>query len=255
MANVYIVSEKNIKAVLFDETEMNKLKTMHGVTANIVFSNIDDAIAEITKMKTGKFYAVKNGKVNGVYFAWDVCKSMVDGVAKAQYKGFTTFAEALSYMNIEEEKKENAVQSKNPEKEINEPYAYVDGSYNAATSTYGYGVVIVDGEDVYEFSGSGNDAEMASMRNVAGEVLGSQRAITEAIAMGLNSLVVYYDYKGIECWADGSWKRNKNGTIAYHDFVQSTKGLIDVKFVKVKAHSGVELNEKVDKLAKTAVGI
>lgn len=254
MSKVYIVSESDLKVILFEETELNKLKETNNVTQIKAYNNINDADADIAKLKTGKLYAVKNGKVNGIYFVWNTCKSMVDGVQKAQYKGFTTLAEALSYMNIQENKAEEAT-SKNPEKEINEPYAYVDGSYNADTSTYGYGVVIVDGSDVYEFSGSGNDPEMASMRNVAGEVLGSQRAITEAIAMGLSTIVVYYDYKGIECWADGSWKRNKNGTIAYHNFIQSTKDLIDVKFVKVKAHSGVELNEKVDKLAKTAVGI
>ena len=254
MANVYIVSDDGIKAVVFNETELNKLKDYCNVTATKAFNDISEANVEVAKMKTGKLYAVKNGKVNGIYFAWDVCKNMVNGITGAQYKSFATLDEAITYMNIASNPKVTS-NSKNPEKELHEPYAYVDGSYNAATSTYGYGVVIVDGDDFYEFSGSGNDVEMASMRNVAGEVLGSQRAISEAIAMGLSSIVVHYDYQGIECWANGSWKRNKNGTIAYHDFIQNAKDLIEIKFVKVKAHSGVELNEKVDKLAKEAVGI
>jgi ribonuclease HI len=254
MSKVYIISNANMKAVLFDDGELLKMQNDFNFSAETTFDTIESASNEIANMKTGKFYAVKNGKVNGVYFDWNTCKSMVSNVANAQYKSFTTFDEAIIYMSLDSKPKV-VNDSKNPEKELSEPYAYVDGSYNAATSTYGYGVVLVDGDNVYEFSGSGSDAEMASMRNVAGEVLGSQRAITEAIAMGLNSIVVHYDYQGIECWANGSWKRNKNGTIAYYDFIQNAKDLIDIKFVKVKAHSGVELNEKVDKLAKEAVGI
>ena len=93
------------------------------------------------------------------------------------------------------------------------------------------------------------------MRNVAGEILGSERAIREAINMGFKSIDVYYDYQGIASWADGSWKRNKKYTQRYYDFIQEAKKQINIKFIKVKAHTGVELNEKVDKLAKNAVGI
>lgn len=53
-------------------------------------------------------------------------------------------------------------------------------------------------------SGSGNDPQMASMRNVAGEVLGSMAAVKEAVAMGLTDLTIYYDYMGIEMWATGA---------------------------------------------------
>ena len=80
----------------------------------------------------GKFYAVKKGKVPGIYTSWDACKSMVHGFPGAVYKGFATRAEAEQFL---EEKKE---EQKEPEN-----YAFVDGSFNSATSVYGYGGFLV----------------------------------------------------------------------------------------------------------------
>lgn len=135
------------------------------------------------------------------------------------------------------------------------PYAFVDGSYNATTGVYGYGGFLIHDNTKEILQGNGNEPEMASMRNVAGEVLGSVAAITEAISLGLKEITIYYDYMGIEMWATGKWKRNKAGTKAYYNFVQKSKESIQIRFVKTKAHSGVEGNEEADRLAKEAVGL
>jgi ribonuclease HI len=135
------------------------------------------------------------------------------------------------------------------------PYAFVDGSFNSVSGVYGYGGFLVSGGEKYILQGSGSDPEMTSMRNVSGEILGCMAAVEQALSLGLGELVIYYDYLGIEMWATGGWKRNKPGTIAYHDYMQEAGQKIVITFQKVKGHSGVEGNEEADRLAKEAVGL
>ena len=199
-----------------------------------------------------KYYAVRVGKTPGIYLTWDDCKEMVDGYPGAKYKSFGSLMEAEAFLegvaSVPGQTSENLSEQK-------VPYAFVDGSYNVVTSVYGYGgFLVVEGEK-YILQGSGSEEEMASMRNVAGEILGSMAAIEKALELGIKELIIYYDYMGIEMWATGGWKRNKTGTIAYYEFMQKVKNQISITFQKVKGHSGIDGNEEADRLAKAAVGI
>lgn len=199
-----------------------------------------------------KFYAVKNGRKNGIYESWDDCKNQVHNFPNAIYKSFKSKIEAEDYLRNTQDKKRN--QESPASKKIFDAIAYVDGSFNIKTGVYGYGVVIFIDEKKYKFSGSDSNKDFAKHRNVAGEIFGAIKAVEVAIDSKCKSIEINYDYTGIENWATKNWKANTDLTSLYSEFMGSKKE-IKIYFNKVKAHSGNEFNDEADKLAKRAAGL
>lgn len=201
----------------------------------------------VIKLSKKKFYAVKKGKKIGIYNTWNECKKQVNGFSGAEYKSFTSLEEANNYI---EDKKINKFDIENSVE------AYVDGSYEHCIRAYGSGVVILKNNVVEKtYSVKGNDENLVDMRNVSGEIEASKIAMNYCIENNIKNLILYFDYEGIEKWCIGTWKTNKEGTKEYKRFYDSIKDKLNVKFVKVKAHSGDKYNEEADRLAKLALGI
>ena len=214
-------------------------------------------------MAKKKFYAVRQGRKTGMFLTWDDCKKQVMGYPGAIYKSFGTEAEAREYLGISgtaagksgavNMSASDEIQSANPTSDAVE--IYVDGSYHAATKEFSYGmVVLIDGREE-KFSQKLTDPELAQMRNVAGEIKGSEAAMQYALDHEIPSIIIYHDYQGIASWCNGDWKANKAGTIAYRDFYQKAKQKVNIEFRKVKGHSNDKYNDMVDELAKEALGI
>lgn len=195
-----------------------------------------------------KFYAVRVGKKPGIYTSWNECKENVHGFGGAEYKSFPTLSEAESFMSGEKSENGTAVRD-------GAAVAYVDGSYNVKTTEFSYGAVIFDGDSVVEMNKAFLDPELATMRNVAGEIMGARAAMEYCVKNGIDKLDIYYDYQGIEKWCTGDWKTTKSGTTKYKEYYDSIKAKLDVRFVKVKGHSGDKYNDRADELAKIALGI
>lgn len=214
-------------------------------------------------MAKKKYYAVKNGKTPGVYLTWDDCKAQVSGFSGAIYKSFPTMEEAKSFVagatsNASNTKtlKPTSVEEEDTFDEKpaeGEAIAYVDGSYNVDTKEYACGMVFMYGEEELHIAKKGEDEDLALMRNVAGEILGSEIAMRKAIELGIDKIKIYHDYQGIASWCLGEWKTNKEGTKAYKAFYDSIQDKLQVQFVKVKGHSGDKYNDIADELAKSLI--
>ena len=190
-----------------------------------------------------KYYAVKNGRKPGIFTDWETCRAQVEGYSGAKYKSFADKSAAEAYLNGEAAGSSEGVT------------AYVDGSFNAETGVYGFGAVVLEAGEAHEYNGGFSDPEMASMRNVAGELEGAKFVMRYCVETEIKAVTIVYDYTGIEAWATGAWKTNKKGTAEYKKYYDSIKDRLFVQFEKVKGHSGDKYNDMADALAKAAVGI
>ena len=135
-----------------------------------------------------KFYAVKQGRQTGIFSSWKECEAQVKGFKGAIYKSFASKEEALTFLD------ESPIVSS-----ADGLIAYVDGSYNIKTKEYGYGCVLLEGQNVIaKYNGKGHHLAYVSMRNVAGEIAGARCAIDYAIEHHYPMICIYYDMKELK---------------------------------------------------------
>lgn len=218
-----------------------------------------------------KFYSVKIGRIPGVYQTWEEAKKQVDGYPGSKYHSFTTLTEAENFINDnmdldEKDESEEKIQKTDINQHIintitslneSECIAAVDGSFDPEVQKSGFGVIIIsygnNKDTLYKAFTKNLDEDFISLRNVAAELEGVKEAINWAIDSKKSKITIYYDYEGIEKWATGEWKAKKELTKKYAEFIHDKTKTINVNFIKVPAHSGIELNEEADALAKQSL--
>ena len=205
-----------------------------------------------------KYYAVRKGFKTGIFTTWDECQSYVHGFSNAEFKSFSSESEAREYLNNDVTSYHEKSSKKDSETALKN-IAYVDGSFDGYSKTYGFGGFIFYEENgkkcVRVVQGAGNNPEMSKMRNVAGEISGAMRIVEEAIYLGLEEITLYYDYAGIENWVTGIWSCNKYETYEYSRFMHESSKQIRIHFHKVEGHSGDTGNDIVDTIAKEQSGV
>lgn len=104
-----------------------------------------------------KYYAVRKGKIPGIYESWGEAETQVKGYSGAEYKSFKTLEEADIFMSqdsvhgsvVDIKIDELKLQIKQEIENIDDDtvFAFVDGSYSPNTKDkkpkYSYGVILL----------------------------------------------------------------------------------------------------------------
>ena len=234
-----------------------------------------------------KYYAVRVGRNVGIYTTWADCEAQVKGYSGAQYKSFPTKEEAENFVGHQAVSVKQSSNSSRDEEQIKsgislqeyfshssppqskqrkienvqsildqdtcELRAFIDGSFDKKLGMVGSGGVMLVGEKEIEFSLATTDPKYVEYWNVSGELLAALHVVKYAIDHRYTSCSLYYDYMGIEMWATGRWKTNNPVTTNYAKVMKEWASQIRIDFHKVKAHSGINYNDRADALARKEI--
>lgn len=208
-----------------------------------------------------KVYAIKEGfnpstneKIeNKIVDTWAECLKYVKGVKGAKYKSFEDISEAKKFLNDTG----NALKKEDNNYPNECLHVYVDGSYNATTEEYSYGMVAVQNNIVlYIESGAAKSDSSRNIRQIAGELTGAVKGVQYALSKGETKVVIFHDYIGICYHATGFWERREESSKEYYKKMQELMSSgIEVIFVKVDSHTGDLFNELVDEKCKEKLSI
>jgi ribonuclease HI len=209
------------------------------------------------------FYAVRVGRVPGIYVSWDDAKQNVTGYPAAAYKKFSLETDAITFMNFKSDTVDTVLASAAADAEI--LVCFTDGSSinnGSRTALCGYGVVWPD----HMHLNSSNT--LPSTTNNRAEYAAVVHAVKQADTIDptrMVTLVVYTDslliVKSMTTWI-ATWKRSgyrtSNGQpVSNTDLVKTLDELMStrlIKFKHVRAHTDAitweaNHNRLADKLA------
>ena len=189
-----------------------------------------------------KYYAVRKGRVPGIYTSWIECSKQVNKFSGAKYKSFQSLIEAKKYI---EEDKVNDIKNCG----VN---AYISGSFNNSNQIYGYAGLIFYNGKKHIIQGNGNDKNLIQLGAVASQIIACQELIKKAIELEIKNIDIYYNYEGIKNWATGEWKTNRKETKDYQKFIQDSKSKLNINFTRNISLIDEMFELEVRKLAKKA---
>ncbi len=229
------------------------------------------------------FYAVKKGRVPGIYKTWAECEAQVKGFAGAIFKGFRSRAEAKIFLAQDigeqphratraERKQLPASRRESDRAEEREQISRSARNAENRNDDAGRVIIYTDGSSVGN-PGRGGYAAVMLFDGHRKEIAGGFRLTTNnrmemmAAIVGLGMLkrscavTVYTDSKylrdammhgWVTRWLENGWRTREDTPVANQDlwmqlWEQAQKH--DVQFEWVRGHAGNAENERCDELA------
>lgn len=225
-------------------------------------------------MAKKKWYAVKKGKIPGIYTEWPKAEAQVKGFPGAKFKGFASEKEAQLWLEGKLKEDKSTVKIKKTRKPTSENTApregfgdgivvYTDGGAINNPGPGGYGVVLTYGEKCgtklantrKELSGGFRLTTNNRMELMACIVALRQlkKVDTPVTLFSDSSYVVNGIRKGwAKKWQKNGWLKADKKPVMNQDLWSELLELsenLQVSFHWVKGHAGNPMNERCDKLA------
>lgn len=197
-----------------------------------------------------KFYAVKVGRIPGIYRTWQECKTQVLGFSGACYKSFPTKTAAEAFVTQYDSKRQISQTSSTIE-------IYTDGSHQPSKKYVGYGAYCLYNGKEFKLSGE-CDIKDYEVSNPTAEFLGFAAVLRtledgfdEAKTLAPYQFIFKIDYEGVGRWMSGEWQTRKPYIKRIKEECDDLIAKLKLNYVieHVKGHSGNYGNEQADKLA------
>jgi len=139
--------------------------------------------------------------------------------------------------------------------------AYVDGSFKPQTSFAGSAVILVTNQNhrPYRIAFQRQYTTLNKYGANIAEINAVKTAIKAARSLGVTDLTIYHDWDGLAYFAyKSNIKPRHQGCqcyIQYAEFIERKRMNMRIRFIKVKAHSDVELNNTADIMARAGMVI
>ena len=171
-------------------------------------------------MSKNKVYAVKGGEEPGIYDTWEECQKHIK-YSGAKSKSFPTLKEAQAWLEGRDFAEERLIDDLKKYDGV----VFCDGGYDKESNKY-YGAYIVIDKNKEKYEGAivQKSETFSEENNVSGEILACISAIEASIKLEMNSIIIYYDYIGLECIANGSWKAKNSVTKFYKKKIDRIDG-------------------------------
>lgn len=204
-----------------------------------------------------KVYVVIRGRgpTPAIYSTWDECKKCTDGFRGAMYQSFNNLNDANAYKERHTVQNKTEIKSSSEIPIVGRILAYVDGS--SMTCGAGYGIVLIDGNSVKEYSGKiASEGDKVATNNYA-----ELYAIAVTIDNTQGPITIFSDSEySINCltvwhkeWRLNNWLSSRGEPVMNQPIIQYILQKIEgrnVSFEHIKAHAGHKYNEMADVLAK-----
>lgn len=202
-----------------------------------------------------KYYAVKHGRIPGIYKTWSECRRQTDGFSGAVFKSFKTESDAKVFCGHSPEPDSSMLS------DVLE--IFTDGSHEKSGTNMGYGIMFrYMGQEfgVSRHPVTAEDLEImfgGTFKTVSNPTM-EFAAVAHALHLANvkfkrpKNICITYDYIGPVNWITGTWSCKQPHIKHIHKFALAEIQNLDdtvITWKHVKSHSGHRENNIADSLA------